>query len=112
MEIGKIDRISFKNRYENELEIIKTGDVEFKILKLPMDFMRTSLTGQGEVIMFDPPGGPFITANHNNQPGVDMGWFNPEWKYFVIEKIDLDYKRKTARLTCIYTKPIDWIGIK
>ena len=105
-------RCTYENRHGSEIQIIKTGDVDFAMHNVPMDFMRTSRNEYNEVIMFDPPGGPYIAAEFGDQPGFDMGWFDPEWKHLVIEKIDLDLEKESARLKCKYTKPIEWEKVK
>lgn len=112
MERDKVDRHTHRNRYGEDIVISKVGDTEFIMSNISTFFMRTSVNEQNEIIMFDPSGGPYITAEHGNQPGVDMGWFEPEWKHFVIEKIELDTEKKTARLKCKYTKPIEWEAVK
>jgi hypothetical protein len=112
MEGGKINRHTHRNRYGEDIVISKVGDTDFIMSRIPMDFMRTSVNEKNEVIMFDPSGGPYITAEHGDQPGVDMGWFEPEWKHFIIEKIEFDLIGKSAKLKCKYMKPIYWEQIK
>jgi len=106
---------SYVNRYGDEiriLEIKEIGNSDFIMSNINMDFMRISFNEKDEVIMFDPPGGPYVTAEHGNQPGLDMGWFDPKWEYHIIEKIELNYSEKTAKLKCKYTKPIEWKVVK
>lgn len=103
--------VTFTNRMGTEITITKIGSDEFIMSGLEFDFMRYSKNGD-EIVMFDPPGGPFITAECGNQPGTNMRYFDPAWKDFVIEKIEIDYDQKIARLRCIYAKPIQWETVK
>ena len=103
--------IRFANRMGSEITIVKISNSDFVMSGFELDFIRYSMNGD-EIVMFDPAGGPFITAVCGDQPGSDMGYFNTAWKDLVIEKIEIDYVQKIARLGCRYTKPIHWETVK
>jgi len=68
-------QVSFRNRYGERIlmtydgkeTITMVGGEFFNLL----DFARTSTDNDGEVIMFDPPGGPCIYGKAYWDPAVD-----------------------------------------
>ena len=68
-------QVSFRNRYGEHIlmtydgkeTITMVGGEFFNLL----DFARTSTDNDGEVIMFDPPGGPCIYGKAYWDPAVD-----------------------------------------
>jgi hypothetical protein len=100
--------VLFSNRIGTKMSITRISEAEFIMSGIDMSYMRTSLNEDRETIMFDPPGGPYTTAQSGSQPGTDLGYYDEEWKYFVVEKIEFQQMKPEALLTCIYTKPIDW----
>lgn len=68
-------QVSFRNRcgehiimtYDGKETITMVGGEFFKLL----DFARTATDNDGEVIMFDPPGGPCIYGMAYWDPAVD-----------------------------------------
>jgi hypothetical protein len=63
-------------------------------------------------MLVPPVGCPYITAQIGSQPGTDLGYYDEEWKYFIVEKIEFQQMKPEALLTCIYTKPIEWEQVK
>ena len=98
----------FRNRTGTRMQIKRISQTEFMMSGIDMSFMRTSLNEDGKIIMFDPPGGPYTTSQTDLQPGTDLGYYDEEWKHFIVEKIEFQQMKPEALLTCIYTKPIDW----
>ena len=68
-------QVSFRNRYGERIlmtydgkeTITMVGGEFFNLL----DFARTSTDNDGEVIMFDPPGGPCIYGMAHWDPSID-----------------------------------------
>jgi hypothetical protein len=109
-DIGKL--VLFTNRIGTKMQIKRMTQTEFMMSGIDMSFMRTSQNEDGKIIMFDPHGGPYTTAQSGLQPGTDLGYYDEGWKYFVVEKIEFQHMKPEALLTCIYTKPIDWEQVK
>jgi hypothetical protein len=97
---------------DTKMSITRISETEFTMSGIDMSFMRTSTDSEGKTIMFDPPGGPYTTAQTGSQPGTDLGYYDEEWKYFIVEKIEFQQMKPEALLTCIYTKPIEWEQVK
>ena len=110
MEIGKT--VEFTNRDRHVIQITRISELEFMMKGINMSYMRTSTSNDGNVIMFDPSGGPYTTAKTGNQPGTDMGYYHKDWNLFIVEKIEFQKDKPDVLLSCIYAKPIYWQKIK
>lgn len=111
MEIGK--SVLYTNRAGVDIRIIRISELQFMMEGLDTKFMRISRDEEGSIIMFDPPGGPYTTARFGNQQGTSMEYYDQSWKYLVVERIkSQEDKPGAVLLTCIYTKPIEWIEIE
>jgi len=104
--------VSFKNRHGKEILISRTGLNEFRMRGIDTFFMRTSTTDDGKLIMFDPSGGPYMTAEHNDSPGIDMGFFDIEWEGLRVESMTWGEISGEVILKCYSEKPVDWVEVK
>jgi hypothetical protein len=104
-----IKKSSHLNRHSDTIVVERISLTEF-IMSGYSDFYRTSHTDDNKLIMFDPPGGPYTTAKHGNQPGADMGYYEEEWKGLVVET--MNFVEDGIKLTCFYETKVDWIDIK
>lgn len=120
--MGDIDKVTtiHVNRLGRITHINKISPLEFTIKHLDLDYMRISREGDN-VVMFDPSGGPCITAECSTYSGTKMEMFDSAWKDLIVEKIEFrtegakDASTKdvtTCFLKCRYTKPIEWIEVK
>ncbi len=105
-----IKRSSHINRYSDNIVVEKISLTEFIMSGYSKDFYRTSVGDDNKIVMFDPPGGPFMTAEYKNQPGTDMGYFEEEWKGFIVEAID--FIGDSVKLTCFYETKVEWDQLK
>lgn len=105
-----VNKSSYVNRYSDKIVIEKISMTEFIMSGYSPDFYRTSVTEDNKLIMFDPPGGPYMTAEHGNQPGTDMGYFETEWKGFTIES--MEFVEGGIKLTCFYETKVEWDELK
>jgi hypothetical protein len=110
MEIGK--SVIFTNRAGVKMTITRISELQFMMKGIDTSFMRTSTDNEGKLVMFDPPGGPYTTAEAGHQPGTNLGYYDQSWKHFVVERIEFQGDKPDALLTCKYTKPIVWEKIK
>jgi len=94
------------------MRITRISELQFMMEGIDMSYMRTSTTDDGRTVMFDPPGGPYTTAESGDQPGTDLVYYDPSWKHFVVERIEFQEDKPNALLTCKYTKPIVWEKVK
>jgi hypothetical protein len=97
------------NRHSDEIKVKRISLTEF-IMSGYSDFYRTSVTDDNKLIMFDPPGGPYTTAEHGNQPGADMGYYESEWEGLVVEA--MEFVEQGIKLTCFYKTKVEWDGLK
>ena len=104
-----IKRSSYVNRHSDTIVVERISLTEF-IMSGYSDFYRTSVTDDNKLIMFDPPGGPYTTAKHGNQPGADMGYYETEWKGFIIES--MEFVEGGIKLTCFYETKVEWDELK
>lgn len=100
------------NRYGVNIKITRIGLLEFLMEYIDMFFMRTSVTDDDRIIMFDPSGGPYMTAEHGNQPGTDMGYFLDEWKGLIVGDIKWGEKEGSVILSCYSENPVEWVDVK
>ena len=100
------------NRYGNNIKITRIDLLEFLIEDLDVFFMRTSKTDDGRTIMFDPSGGPYVTAEYGDQPGTNMGYFHEEWDGLVVGDIKWGEKEGSVTLFCYSENPIEWVEVK
>lgn len=105
-----IKRSSHINRYSDNIVVERISLTEFIMSGYSKDFYRTSVGEDNKIIMFDPPGGPFMTAKYENQPGTDMEYFEEEWKGFVVEA--MDFTEDGVKLTCFYETKVEWDQLK
>ena len=101
-----IKKSSHVNRDSDTIVVERISLTEFIMSGYSKDFYRTSVTDDNKLIMFDPPGGPYTTAKHGDQPGTDMGYYETEWKDLVVES--MEFVENGIKLTCIYTGQIIW----
>lgn len=102
----------FNNRYGNSMTLFRKDLLEFIMGGVDTFYMRFSKTDDGKLIMFDPAGGPFITAEYENQPGTNMGSFREEWEDLIVESIELRSEEKMAILKCYSKRPVEWVDVK
>jgi hypothetical protein len=110
MEIGKT--VEFINRDRHTIQITRVSELEFMMKGVDMNYMRTSVSNNGELIMFDPSGGPYTSAKYGEQPGTNMGYYHKDWDMFIVEKIEFQKDKPDVLLSCSYMKPIYWEKIK
>jgi hypothetical protein len=106
---NRIEKSSHLNRHSDTIVVERISLTEF-IMSGYSDFYRTSVTDDNKLIMFDPPGGPYTTAKHGNQPGADMGYYETEWKGFIIES--MEFVEGGIKLTCFYETKVVWDELK
>lgn len=106
---NNIKRSSYVNRHSDTIVVERISLTEF-IMSGYTDFYRTSVTDDNKLVMFDPPGGPYTTAKHGNQPGTDMGYYETEWKGFIIES--MEFVEGGIKLTCFYETKVVWDELK
>ena len=103
-------RSSHINRYSDDIVVERISLTEFIMSGYSDTFYRTSVTEDNKLIMFDPPGGPYTTARYENQPGTDMGYYETEWKGFIIES--MEFVEGGIKLTCFYETKVVWDELK
>jgi hypothetical protein len=111
MGIGKA--VTFTNRSRVSILIVRKSELEFEMEGVDLSFMRVSRDDDGNILMFDPSGGPYTTCEAGNSPGTDLGCYDEDWKYLVVTEIKFNHPDTgKIMLTCKYTKPIEWERIK
>jgi len=111
MGIGKA--ITYINRSGVSILIVRKSELEFEMEGMDTSFMRITKDDDGNILMFDPVGGPYTTCEAGGFRGTDLGHYDSDWKYLVIEKIRFNHPViDKITLTCKYTKPIEWKEIK
>jgi hypothetical protein len=111
-DIEDTNLFQFENRHGKDMTVARMGLLEFVMGGIDMFYMRYSKSDDGNLIMFDPSGGPYITAEHGNHPGTNMGFFREEWKDLIIESIEWGIEEGTAILKCYSKRPVEWVDIK
>jgi len=107
---NNIKRSSYVNRHSDTIVVERISLTEFIMSGYSPDFYRTSITDDNKLIMFDPPGGPYTTAEHGNQPGADMGYYESEWEGLVVEA--MEFVEQGIKLTCFYKTKVVWDELK
>ena len=107
---NNIKKSSHINRDSDTIVVERISLTEFIMSGYSSDFYRTSRTDDNKLIMFDPPGGPYTTVKHENQPGTDMGYYETEWKGFIVEAMEV--VGKGIKLTCFYETKVEWEELK
>jgi len=97
------------NRHSDKIVVERISLTGF-IMSGYSDFYRTSVTDDNKLIMFDPPGGPYTTAKHENQPGADMGYYETEWEGLIVEA--MEFVEGGIKLTCFYETKVVWDELK
>ena len=99
------------NRHGHVIKVTRKDILEFLIEDMDTSFMRTSVSDAGDLVMVDPAGGPYITAEHGDQPGMLMSYFDLDWGDLIIEKM---YWNPDNSLTikCYTIIPVEWEQIK
>ena len=105
-----VSKSSHINRYSDPIVVERISLTEFIMSGYSADFYRTSVTDDNKLIMFDPAGGPYTTAKHGDQPGTDMGYYETEWKGFIIES--MEFVENGIKLTCFYETKVEWDELK
>lgn len=106
-----VNKSSHINRYSDKIIVERISLTEFIMSGYSPDFYRTSVTEDNKLIMFDPPGGPYMTAEHGDQPGTNMGYFETEWKGFVVESMEF-VEEGGIKLKCFYETKVEWDELK
>ena len=101
-------QVSFRNRhgehiimtYDGKETITMVGGEFFKLL----DFARTATDNDGEIIMFDPPGGPCIYGMAYWDPAVDyktsmnLKSIDPLFTNLFVDKIIINDVAETVQI--------------
>lgn len=99
------------NRQGHVIKVTRKDILEFLIEDMDTAFMRTSLSDTGDLVMVDPAGGPYITAEHGNQPGMPMSYFDLDWDGLIIQKMYWNSDNSLS-IECYCDKPVEWNQIK
>ena len=107
-DIKKI--VEYKNRYGDVLEFSRISESEFMVHDIPSFFARRSMTDSGEIVMYDPSGGPYLGAEIGGHSGTNMGYYDGEWEGLIVYKIEI-LENNTVKLYC-HGGNIEWDIIK
>ena len=107
---NRIEKSSHINRHSDTIVVERISLTEFIMSGYSADFYRTSVTDDNKLIMFDPPGGPYTTVEHGDQPGADMGYYDTEWEGLVVEA--MEFVEQGIKLTCFYKTKVVWDELK
>ena len=99
------------NRQGHVIKVTRKDILEFLIEDMDTAFMRTSVSDTGDLVMVDPSGGPYITAEHGNQPGMPMSYFDLDWDGLIIQKMYW-HSDNSLSIECYCDKPVEWNQIK
>jgi len=102
---------SFRNRhgehiimtYDGKDTVTMVGGEFFKLL----DFSRTAEDNDGNIIMFDPPGGPCIYGMAYWEPGnthktsMDLGKIDPVFKGLHVSNIEINNVAEVVKIKII-----------
>jgi hypothetical protein len=99
------------NRQGHVIKVTRKGILEFLIEDMDTSFMRTSVSDTGDLVMVDPAGGPYIAAEHGDQPGMQMSYFDLDWGDLFIQKMYWNPDNSLS-IECYCDKPVEWKKIK
>lgn len=101
---------TYSNRHSNKILVNRISLTEFIMSGYSDVFYRTSVTEDGKLVMFDPPGGPYTTAKYQDWPGTNMGIYDEEWEGLIVES--MEFTEEGVKLTCFYETKVEWIDLK
>jgi hypothetical protein len=99
------------NRQGHVIKVTRKGILEFLIEDMDTSFMRTSVSDTGDLVMVDPSGGPYIAAEHGDQPGMHMSYFDLDWGDLFIQKMYWNPDNSLS-IECYCDKHVEWKKIK